>query len=164
MADDMSNAPDAGATAGAPDVTPRLDDLARALVPWGYAPGDYECRCFRCSRPHVADKRAAICRDCAILRIRSDHDAQAARIRELEAAQQEPPHRFGDLRDFGYAPGGYWHRHCRACQKEFTGDKRAWNCRPCAEAAEFDAAAPTSPKEWPKAAATGGVAPEEPNT
>lgn len=33
----------------------------------------------------------------------------------------------------GYAPGDYWHKACNTCGKEFTGDKRAWNCEPCGE-------------------------------
>src|ERR1044072_301725 len=33
----------------------------------------------------------------------------------------------------GYAPGDYWHKACKTCSKEFTGDKRAWNCEPCGE-------------------------------
>lgn len=61
------------------------DDLVRALVPWGYAPGDYECKCSRCLQRHGADKRASMCRDCATLLARKSFDKQAIRIRELEA-------------------------------------------------------------------------------
>jgi hypothetical protein len=32
----------------------------------------------------------------------------------------------------GYAPGGYWHRHCSCCDDSFIGDKRATTCRQCA--------------------------------
>lgn len=35
----------------------------------------------------------------------------------------------------GYAPGDYWHKACKTCGDEFTGDKRAWNCEPCGEKA-----------------------------
>jgi hypothetical protein len=41
----------------------------------------------------------------------------------------------------GYAPGDYWHKSCKTCENEFTGDKRAWQCEDCALAdkAKFDA-------------------------
>lgn len=32
----------------------------------------------------------------------------------------------------GYAPGGYFHPHCRNCNKAFNGDKRAVQCLECA--------------------------------
>lgn len=38
-----------------------------------------------------------------------------------------------DLRKFGYADGNYWHRNCKTCNKDFIGDKRAYNCRECAK-------------------------------
>lgn len=37
------------------------------------------------------------------------------------------------LKPYGYAPGGYMSR-CRECGATPTMDKRAWRCRPCAEA------------------------------
>jgi hypothetical protein len=37
-----------------------------------------------------------------------------------------------DLRDFGFCPVEYWIKKCRKCSKEFTADKRAWNCEDCA--------------------------------
>lgn len=50
-----------------------------------------------------------------------------------------------DLRAFGYAPGNYT-CECSRCGQQFTGDKRAIACKPCAEFAEAQgpAAAPTS--------------------
>lgn len=38
------------------------------------------------------------------------------------------------LKNYGYAPGGYMTR-CRTCGDTPIMDKRAWRCRPCAEAA-----------------------------
>ncbi len=35
------------------------------LKNFGWAPGTYFCKCFRCERTHVADKRAMICYVCA---------------------------------------------------------------------------------------------------
>jgi hypothetical protein len=31
----------------------------------------------------------------------------------------------------GFAPGQYWNK-CALCGETFIGDKRAWNCEPCA--------------------------------
>ena len=31
----------------------------------------------------------------------------------------------------GFAPGQYWNK-CAFCGETFMGDKRAWNCEPCA--------------------------------
>lgn len=36
-----------------------------------------------------------------------------------------------ELRKYGYAPGGYSCK-CTMCEQEFTGDKRAGCCEPCA--------------------------------
>jgi hypothetical protein len=35
------------------------------LISWGFAPGSYACFCSECGKPHVADKRAWRCLDCA---------------------------------------------------------------------------------------------------
>ena len=35
------------------------------------------------------------------------------------------------LRIGGYAPGDYM-CHCAICGDTFSGDKRAWHCKPCA--------------------------------
>lgn len=32
----------------------------------------------------------------------------------------------------GWAPGDYWHAHCRCCDRAFAGDKRAYECADCA--------------------------------
>lgn len=46
-------------------------------------------------------------------------------------AQLEPPSQ--DLRDYGYAPGGYW-SNCIDCNADMTDvDKRCRCCKPCAE-------------------------------
>lgn len=37
-----------------------------------------------------------------------------------------------DLSNFGYADGGYIGK-CSHCKASFTGDKRAWSCKSCAE-------------------------------
>lgn len=37
-----------------------------------------------------------------------------------------------DLTNFGYADGGYIGK-CSHCKASFTGDKRAWSCKSCAE-------------------------------
>lgn len=37
-----------------------------------------------------------------------------------------------DLANFGYADGGYIGK-CSHCKASFTGDKRAWSCKSCAE-------------------------------
>lgn len=37
-----------------------------------------------------------------------------------------------DLSNFGYADGGYIGK-CSHCNASFTGDKRAWSCKSCAE-------------------------------
>jgi hypothetical protein len=44
------------------------------------------------------------------------------------------------LRNFGYAPGGYW-VHCNDCGEKFDGDKRAWRCKSCATVAAVQAQA-----------------------
>ena len=31
----------------------------------GWAPGNYVCRCVRCEKRHIADKRAPLCLGCA---------------------------------------------------------------------------------------------------
>lgn len=31
----------------------------------------------------------------------------------------------------GYAPGSYYNK-CVSCNQQFQGDKRAWQCEPCA--------------------------------
>ena len=31
----------------------------------------------------------------------------------------------------GFAPGQYWNK-CALCGETFIGDKKAWNCEPCA--------------------------------
>lgn len=46
----------------------------------------------------------------------------------------QPSDDWRHLKDYGYAPGGYMSR-CRTCGDTPVMDKRAWRCRPCAEAA-----------------------------
>lgn len=48
----------------------------------------------------------------------------------------------------GYAPGNY-HCRCGTCERSFFGDKRAYQCEPCAIAAKekFDALSPEEQKE-----------------
>jgi hypothetical protein len=48
----------------------------------------------------------------------------------MEAATEAP-----DISGFGWWPGGYLHRHCSDCDKEFMGGKRAVRCQDCATAA-----------------------------
>lgn len=40
-------------------------DDPRALVGFGWAPGDYIGVCGRCGEPHISEKRAMRCQDCA---------------------------------------------------------------------------------------------------
>lgn len=43
-----------------------------------------------------------------------------------------------ELKPFGYAPGSYMN-NCKSCGQSFMGDKRAWNCEPCAKALSLQA-------------------------
>jgi len=43
-----------------------------------------------------------------------------------------------ELKPFGYAPGSYMN-NCKSCGQTFMGDKRAWNCEPCAKALSLQA-------------------------
>jgi hypothetical protein len=51
----------------------------------------------------------------------------------------------------GYAPGGY-QRICTSCGGAFLGDKRAFQCEPCAIAdkEKFDALSPAEQEEFIK--------------
>lgn len=46
------------------EMTPGEEDW-RPLVRFGYAPGDYFCRCLTCDMSFVGEKRAHCCRECA---------------------------------------------------------------------------------------------------
>lgn len=37
------------------------------LKRYGFAPGNYMCKCHACGETHIADKRAQTCRSCAEL-------------------------------------------------------------------------------------------------
>jgi len=50
----------------------------------GYAPGNYGCVCLECSAPFMGDKRATVCRLCAVKSSRPDNSAQADAV-EREA-------------------------------------------------------------------------------
>jgi len=43
-----------------------------------------------------------------------------------------------ELKPYGYAPGSYMN-NCKSCGQSFMGDKRAWNCEPCAKALSLQA-------------------------
>ena len=51
----------------------------------------------------------------------------------------------------GYAPGSYL-CHCGSCDKQFMGDKRAFQCAPCAVADKdaFDKLTPQEQEEFVK--------------
>ncbi len=63
-------------------------------------------------------------------------EVQQANVSRLQRAVDQPipddGHTVEDLVSFGWAPGQYFHRTCRACGEAFTGDKRASRCRACA--------------------------------
>lgn len=39
--------------------------MSEHLALYGYAPGNYECRCYLCKETFVGDKRATTCKRCA---------------------------------------------------------------------------------------------------
>lgn len=41
------------------------DDQRPAITRYGWAPGDYLCKCYHCKEQFIGDKRATSCADCA---------------------------------------------------------------------------------------------------
>ena len=56
--------------------------------------------------------------------------ADGYEIKETSPIEQSEP-TDADLHKYRYAPGGYMNT-CHLCDKPFSGDKRAYTCRPCA--------------------------------
>lgn len=54
-----------------------------------------------------------------------------------------------ELAKHGFSEGWYWHRECKGCQKDFTAEKRSWNCYGCALASLRNAEAQEKEKEKP---------------
>jgi len=110
--------------------------MTKDLVAFGYAPGNYTCKCVTCGTEFVGDKRAARCQGCAE-RLRAIHVACEKHAQALSSTSGTAP----TVTDGGLAEAGHLPDETQpaaskqnSCPKH--GPHRQGECPQCDELAE----------------------------